>query len=675
MTPHQHQRMGFVALAIVVLVWILGHIFGPALFNNNWSFTQWKYVSIGYVLAWVVLFALATVVALRYTERPGKLASQRSTAVGAVIVIFIVFFIFRFDSILYGGGNLRVGQIANVAKVVFRWYEVGAIAIAAILHDVLKLFFHNDDTAALITWRLFAFASTAVALIGSVQIVRLLAADKVRRAWLFLIIVFGPQVIVYFGFVGIQPAIAAFIVWFAYFALRLDRRYTGYNVLGLWAVAVAGTIFHYTLGFLLPAAVYATLAGVSRKRSGAVAAGLLSVGVLAFLLYLLYSHASESFLFAHNLLFPEGRRPFSDYSLWSPRRIGDIFQFVFLVAPLLIVMKLLAYTSRNWAKDRGGAMTLWWMALGGTVVFLVLNPYNSIVLDLPRLVVYFTPVAILSALLLSRLDAAESAAPKLTAVVAVAMVFIPLAYLPVYLSIAKAETYTTAYFDKHDAYYRIGGMALRDAYFARGEIQKSDDWDSDLQVKSPDVLNLRGCRQLVGRGESYKAITVLNRVVARNPYWTPPRDLLAIAYMKVGRYEEAKPHIDTCLMLDPQIKTHQMNRYIYYRSIGKLKEALRYAREAEEFLPDDSDIVTDEMILSLRTGDTTAALSLAEKLLSEAGDRAYPYYVRGQVSQMRGNLDQALAGYRKFLQYADPNNPDVSRVTELVQELSAAEEP
>ncbi|MFQ6008071.1 MAG: hypothetical protein ACE5K8_03880, partial [Candidatus Zixiibacteriota bacterium] len=657
-------------LLLVVLTFIAGRIFGGSLFDNNWSFLHWQHLPVWYIVFWFLLLLGAGFLFASQQERIAKpFASPIRVAVGLAI-IFAGFVVFQFDSFLYGGGNLRVAQVAQAERVIYRWFEYGTILIVSALDWFFDLFRWHHNRAGVYAWKTFAFVCTALSLIGSLQLVKELAVDAAKRFYLFVILFFGPQTILFFGFIGIEPIIVTITVWVTLLVVKLIRRFSFRHLISLWVLVVFGAFMHFALIYLVPAAVYTTVSSSFKGRQGrraALVAGLVSNLALVLLCYY---WAERSLEFSKFVLFLSGKNPHSDYGIFSPRHLGDIAQLLFLAFPLVVIAGYMVIIKYKALENRSRTILLGslLMALGGITMVFILDPLDSIVLDFPRFTAYLFPLSFLLAVALREHPSAGLGLPL--ALMATVSFILPLSYLPNYLSIAKADPYITEYLEKHDSFYYTGCLAFRDAYFYRQEFDLADAWEWKLPIKSPDYLNLRGCRDLSLTGEDHEAIRTLNKMIAQHPYWPDPRTLLASIQLKLGRYHLAKPHIDTCLMLDPYKKDHLVNLYRYYRDIQDYPRALQTIERTLTLYPGDVEVKTDLMIVQYRSGAFQKAVSLADELLAIDSTLPFPYLIKGFIAEVHKTPQAAIPFYKKFITLA-PNEPETPAIREKLEKLTS----
>jgi regulator of sirC expression with transglutaminase-like and TPR domain len=87
------------------------------------------------------------------------------------------------------------------------------------------------------------------------------------------------------------------------------------------------------------------------------------------------------------------------------------------------------------------------------------------------------------------------------------------------------------------------------------------------------------------------------------------------------------------------------------------------------YFPDDTTIVTDDMLLSLQAGDTVRALAISDEILIDLPSAPYPFYVKGAAAEGAGNIDQALVHYREFLRLSPDDDPEALNIRERVETL------
>ena len=676
MTTPNNAGARWLLLAVIGL-FVLGRFFGDLIGANAWSFGQWDDMGWLFPTLWLLAFVGLALLLYYRQEQVGRWFRSPVSVTVPLLVLITLFWVFRFDTILAGGGNLRVGDIARLEQtggvVIYRWYEFGCTALAHGLYVSLKSFGLDYNTAGATAWRVLTYLSTVLAMLASVQLARIISRDSVRRVFTFIVVFFGGQTLLYFGYVGVEPIIVPVTLWFAYFVCRVDKSESKPAVVLLWLLLLAGMVLQFSTVFLLPAALYVTANAIgktSRARIGALATGIVSYVVIVVVLYI---QSSNSLGLQAYLLMLHGKAPFLDYGILSLRHIADLLQIFFLAVPTLIVVKWLsAQRIRKLVSDRT-LMAGWLMALGGTTAVVILDPTNSIVIDLPRLLAYLAPFGFVAALVFNDVDQpGESQRLRLLPLVAVASIMFPLSYLPAYIDIKRADPYVDRYLARHTDYYKEACYSFRDAYFYTRDFDNSNRWEQAAERKSPERINLTGSAYLIGGGKFSEGIKTLYQLIARDRFWAEPRGLLARAHMAGGRYVQALPQIDTALMLDPYSRDPYVSRYECYRDMGKYDEALDACQQALELFPADTFMTTDLMILNYRARKFQTADSVADELINTNPRHAYARFIKGALADQTGDTARALKNYQMFLELAK-DAPDGPRIRHRMRQLQHSE--
>jgi len=705
------------ALAMLVL-FTASRFLGGYLFDNNWSFTHLAHLPFWYTVVWL---GLTVGLLLLLTARAVSLAgffSTRLRILAAAVILLAVTVVFQHDSFLLGGGNMRIAQIAQAPRIICRWFEFGATLLVSWTYALFSLSDLPRNMAGVMSWKLISFIATAATLVGCLKLTAELTRDPVRRVFVFVVMFIGPQTILYFGFIGVEPVIPAVSCWVAWAAVRLNRRGGAKELVLVWLLTALGVFLHVWLIYLLPAVVFVTMRYLGRSKKKILTPALLCGPIACLALFVaIYVYGVTDFEFSRSILFLHGKPPFGDYGLFSLRHVSDVVQIFLLAAPVAVVTKYLWMRRFATLRTDADLLTFSLMTLAGGGVMVIMDPVHGIVFDLPRMLAYMTPMSLLLGLLLADLPRDRAAGRRLLAIVTALVLMAPTSFLPVLLNIRRMEPYAVEYFDKHELHYLHGGLAFRDAYFYRRHFDKrkqvlripgyeqvdrdelpqnndpsyaadtsglADDapvldttnlelankWEWGMKSISNDYLNLSAANDLITTGQLDEALRVLYRMKAQRPYWTEARSTLVGLLIRLGRYAQARVELDTCLMLQPYGREHHMNNYICYRDSKKFYEALKAVERAAELFPGDKEILTDLMIIHYRTGNSYEADTMATSLLAVDSTLPYPYLIKGFLEDSGDNLGAAIRWYEIFVSLA-PNQPETERIKKRLEDLSA----
>jgi len=395
-TGNREYHISIYLLYIIIILYILSHFLAGYIVDNHWSFVHWQYLPTWYIITWiVVLFALIGLSG-KIDTVVEKFSSSKKLLISSSAIVFILMLVFQYDSFINGGGNLKIAQIAQTEKIIPRWFEYGTIVTVSIFFKAFKLSGIADNIAGVYAWKLLAFIGTLFSMAGAIKLVRELTCERFKKIFLFVILFFGPQTIIYFGLVGVEPVVVAFTIWYAFVAVKLNKFFTTNRLLLLWFITILGIIFHYSLAFLIPALLYLSLrTQPNKKQTAPVITALASYLIL---LFLVYYKGNTSLEFSRFLLFIHGENPHSDYGLFSLKHLSDILQIILLSFPQVIVFIYLVFKSPLKIKHNPLSVTALLLSMSGFTLMFILSPINSIVFDFPKMIAYLSPLSFLAIL-------------------------------------------------------------------------------------------------------------------------------------------------------------------------------------------------------------------------------------------------------------------------------------
>ena len=660
------ERIAVALLFISTFCFIILRIFGHQLIDNNWSFTFWQYQPWWYNALWVVLFITALIFAFIRSAPIAAFFNSTLRKVAGLLVIILLLFLFQFDSILFGGGNLRIAQLAQTEHIIHRWFEFGSSLLVAGLFGLFKLIGMAANTAAMFAWNSLLWISVFFSMAGTLILTGELTRRSEIRFWLFLIIFFGPNTLSLLGLLGPQITFTPILIWFSIFAFRALKNNSLLALLTGWVIVLVGIFFHFYTVILLPAIVYISLHSTLKLKRWSILIILTTFLSFGIVLGLFYYLAKTNLEFSRDILFLDGKHPFVNYGLLSAKHLADSIQIILLTFPQILAVVFLLLTERREGTGFNLNGLSWLLFISGMAVLFIIDPNHSILLDLPIFVIYLTGAGILAAaavrLALDRADASS----RLPALMAVMAVFLPLSFAPVYSRISVADPAVTAYLKENQDYYIPVSLAMRDAYFFDKNFDKANQWEQSLRINSQDYLGYMGSSDLAERGEYDGAVEELYRLKIKYPYWTEPRLLLSQVQLYVGQLDRAKAEIDTLLMLEPYKKSNHRNLINYYFKNKNYNEALAASDEALITFSGDPDFMVDKMTAMYNTGKIVETDSLARDLIRLDSNLAYPYMFKGLILDRSGNKLLAMRDYERFLKLS----PDASDAPEIRKRLN-----
>lgn len=647
-TDHTKENRLFYLLYFLSLgIFFLGRLIGPYLFENNWPFTHWQYTPWWYFII-IAFFTLGLGYFIyQKSEWLDKLDSTLKLAATGII-IFLFFFIFQTDSFLYGGGNYLMGDLARFTAVIYNWYDSGLTLISKSLYAFFTMFGYETNSAAYYSWKVITFSGTILSIFIAFQISRLLVADRRSRVLLFLGLFLGVHSLVYFGLIGFQTIILAFVYLFIFYLVRLSKKYNQLDLLWLTLTTIAAVLFHPYLYILLPAYVMALILFLFKANPKIS----FSIGVVALiaLLYIIYTTAISNFALAKHILFIEGNNINKAYNLLSPKHIADIIMLVLVFFPHVLMFKYLIFKQLGTIFNKPLLAGLFLLSITSNTVLVILEPINSMPLELPTYLIFLAP----SSILLCVLSLEHKLSVGRLKAIALIVLIIPLSLWPVYNRLDYATDYFDEYMNKNPRFYIEGCTAIQDSYHYKRNIEVANKWYLALPKLSNDFMDLTVARENISGNREFLAISHLSKLKTKFPFMLEPHFLLANIYQQQRNFSLARGQIDTCLMLAPYDVEQLKLDYRFYRDIGDYLTGIEQAEHARELYPKEIEIKEDLAILHYRAGNYIIAEAMCDSLIFDNNNRPYPQLVKGFILEIKKDPVKAAQYYQKFLELA-PN--------------------
>ncbi|MCX6830098.1 MAG: hypothetical protein NT002_12600, partial [candidate division Zixibacteria bacterium] len=132
-------------------------IFGEKIIRVNWGVNQLAYLPSGLHYLWILLAAALIGLIISSSGRQYlsdlliKYLWGDKKRWGRIIIpvaLVLLFLVFRFQAHLYGNGYIRVGNLAQKTKPIFRWFEYGSTLIPYLLYYIIQLVGVVKESAA-----------------------------------------------------------------------------------------------------------------------------------------------------------------------------------------------------------------------------------------------------------------------------------------------------------------------------------------------------------------------------------------------------------------------------------------------------------------------------------------------------------------------------------------------
>jgi tetratricopeptide (TPR) repeat protein len=219
-------------------------------------------------------------------------------------------------------------------------------------------------------------------------------------------------------------------------------------------------------------------------------------------------------------------------------------------------------------------------------------------------------------------------------------------------SVADAQTAGGAT-DKIQALYQRGERALAEQRYADAE----QAYEQMRQLQ-PAVAEVHGRLGLIyfQQGRYADAVPSLQRALQLKPALPNVGSLLAMALSEIGRHEEALPGLEKAFHQSTDTALRRMAGLHLQRSYTDLdrdREAVAVALELSRLYPDDPEVL-------YHTGRLFGNYAYLQtvKLARIAPDSVWLHQAAGEANESQGQLDEAVAEYRRVLALA-PSRPGI----------------
>jgi predicted Zn-dependent protease len=676
-----HSISNVIVIALVVLTLALS-IIGPGPAQVDWGFNQADYLPAALYYLWLLL-AVASIALLflspqnhyistaaaRYFWGDKKILGRAALLAGALIV----FFIFRFDAHLYGDGYARVANFAQKSKPVFRWFEYGGTIIPYVFYQIIQALGTDKVTAAFRAYQIISYASGIGYLFLSLRISELVSDDGNDRIGFFALTVFTGFTMFFFGMVENSPILLPIIAAFIYLILRQTRSEQFRYGIYLWVVSIISILLDARMIPLIPASLYITFDYLFKRRKiGRFLASLIaSVAVLGGIA-IMYLEAVGNITLSKFILFPSGKLPDANYSLFSSRHLADIFNLLYMFVPLLgVYLYAIIRGFRHLKADRLFT-ALAFTAVSQILCIFIIDPSHGMARDIHIFGFLVSGVLFwgVYSLVRTREKSKLSRDVFMTLVPVSLVIMLPIFF--VHLSVGASEKYLDDFLSYNETKYEPALVALRDYYITKGDNDKAVEAERSITAKAPGALESQLVNDLYAHDRVSEAFEYAINLVERYPYNAKYRMQKGNILKHYKRFADAEKEMKTAVELEPHsIDFHHLLSELY-RETRREQDCFEILNRAINIDPKSTLILVDLAGYYYRTGQTRTSDSLTDVILDLDPEEPYGYMYKGLISERRGLKEAALDYYDRFVELNE-NLPEIplirKRMNSIVLEM------
>jgi tetratricopeptide (TPR) repeat protein len=653
-----------IIVVILVFLTFLLPVLGPGLILVDWGFNQIDYLPSALYYLWLLL-ALAAIIHLFMTPKAHFISDSLSPylwgdkkAIGRTVLIvlaLLLFILLRFDAHLYGNGYIRAGNFAQKTRPIFLWHEFGGTLIPYVLYQLIQSLGVAKVAASLWAYRIVSILSGGAFLYFLFMIAENIGNDDRKSLAFFLLIFFSGLTVFFFGMVENVPILLPAIAALIYLIIKLNQERKLKFALYVWIVSIAGVILDLQFITVLPTVLYLSCKHLIRlERIGKFLGSLAALAAILFAVATVYLAAMGNMSLSDRILFLSGKSPDTAYWLFSGRHLADIFNLLFLFAPLFAVFIFAVIRGFGKLRRDPNFKALGLLTVSQIIYLFVIDPKNGMAREINMYAFLLGGFVFFSAHLLTGL------CPALFVLI------LPVFY--VHLSPTATEKYIDDYLKYNETKYESALYAFRDYYIIKGEYNEAVSRERAITSLVPGALESQLVSDLYSHNRADEALDYALRLVERFPYNATYRMQKGNLLKHYKRYEDAEKELMTAIELDP----YRPELYHFLaelcRETGEDAKAYRILEKGLNIDPASTTILVDLIGFYFRTRQPRIVDSLTDVVIAIDSAEPYAYMYKGLLAEKVGFFELALRYYDKFYKMND-KLPEIPLILKKINSL------
>ncbi len=613
-------------------------------FSSNW---------IALTLAALTLFLLVFVLFKRNHSNGAVsgIATHLPSATGkitapllAVLFGAISFFLGSYSH-LFGDSYSLIGALSQLEKLNVHPFAFLATKTVMASYQLLNGVTDralNDSAIALQT---LSAASGAFSIWAWLRISAKLARNKREELFLFTAAVFTGSTLLFFGsgeFYGPAVVIVSLIALSFVTMIKAETSGARYRAAGaLVFLTILAPFYLAQLIFVLPATVFMLGLGLAPGPKRERIWGILSLVTLVAIVAALYWQAQSDLWIQARIVGLSGKPPEFDYSLFSIRRLFDMFNTSFILWPLfpLTLWLCLRYVWRERCDHIVGGLAL--LTLSFAVWTFISDFPNGSAREITTVAMFALPASFLAAYLWVKLFRQAPWFGRTTFAIGIVSALTFSALAPVYIDGEAGVKYLDHDYQQRKDRYLSGLVDFRDHYFFFREYPKADQWEWSFSRKSPAFLDHQSIRLMFSSGKYAETLNRLTLLMSTNPYWATLYSTKAAALQGLGRRRAALKTIDQGLQLTPDNIPMLLARGNILRALKEPDGAEAMYLRALEYNSHDIAVRKDLGLFYIEEGRISDAEKQAYLIFEDNPQSAYSFLLVGLVAFNRQEYDRS----------------------------------
>ncbi len=571
----------------------------------------------------------------------------------------LVFWILKPELYFLGDSFQVVGNFASGHPVDVKWTETGAVHAAQLIAYLLP---ESIQDIGRMAYAFLSVLSGGIFIFVLLSLSRMLGEDSLQRFGLFILLLFGGWLLLFFGYTENYPVLWPFVGLYLLFALRYLRG-TGriWPVMLLLALSI---YIHMQSIILVPSLLYLFICrGKGRKwfnefrKVILISAGILVMASCVLLVRDILMNPELSLIL---IPFIDGRPPVAYYTLFSKAHIFDILNFLLLVSPLFLVLIYFARKEMKAIVQNGEHIFLGLAALAGLIFLVLLDPKLGMARDWDL----FALAGFLLTLFLLNLIK-DKVDKKLIPTLSMLSVLLAFPFIATHLSVPTAAASIESLFNLDIHRSRSGIVYLMHHYRFHGEERKVDSLETVLMRTFPSYRLQPLADSLLGAGEFDRAKICIDSLVAYDPYSSETLLLEGTYFINTGERSKAIDKFDQVAKLGRYNSKLMILMASAYWLADERDRAMNILRHEYSKDPNDSLVLNHLYSVFIQQQQHDSALFYAQKYLQQNPSVVDAYIVAGVSAYHIGDQTLAKRYFTKFLELA-PSHPQAEEVRQLL---------
>lgn len=669
-TAYTHDQLG--VIGAFVAVWLLPAVALTIPEGRIWGigFLQFLplWFRIGYFAAGAVLLALffkpLQGLAAEMFETAGRSLFNRPSIVKwsiCSLAALFIFWLFRVPVVLLGDGQSVAGNIGSDV-VLFKWTERGATYVAYLVSRLLP---YSGVELGQSAYRIVSVLAGGATIFLFLAIAFELGREYAERLFLFIILVFGGWLLLFFGYVENYPILWPFIAAYILSAIRfLNNKGSLVPAILLLLVAIGLHIqmlfFAISLLPLLTARGWTGNFYRTHRTMVNIVLGLIIAagGGLFVWLY----HVSIPFYLIF-IPFAQGRAPNLHYTLFSPAHLMDIVNLLLMVTPLLPVLAIAAIRSKTITTLDTIDRFLLAFSVGGLAFLILIEPRLGMGRDWDLFA-----LTGMGPLLICARRATRSGITRLYPVLSVAAMVLLLPFLAVNLTFQPSLDRYKALLRLDITRSRTGLIILRDIYKQARDTAAADSLEQVLKAHFPAYARVPEGYRMIEKRQFGPALALADSLLALDPYSAELYLLRSTVYLRQGSNQLAVDDAEKAFRLGNDDYRVLLALAAAYQAIGRYAEMKQKFQQARERNPNALlalEAYASEYITERRFD---SAYLYGKKMIQLDSTYANGYVAAGYAAYMLGDSSTARNYLRRCLDL-NPGEPTKTTALKILDRL------